>query len=99
MRNMGSAVGISITGALLVSNTQVNHALIADSITPFNRALQHGTTARLWDITSTHGMTLLNEQVTQQARIIAYIDDFKLMFVLAIIVLPLLLLVRTPRPQ
>jgi len=42
-------------------------------------------------------MTLLNAQVTQQARIIAYIDDFKLMLVLAIIVLPLLLLVRTSR--
>jgi DHA2 family multidrug resistance protein len=99
MRNLGSAIGISITGALLVSNTQVNHALIAEGITPFNRALQHSAVARLWDITSTHGMTLLNEQVTQQARIIAYIDDFKLMLVLAIVVLPLLLLVRTPRPQ
>jgi DHA2 family multidrug resistance protein len=99
MRNLGSAIGISITGALLVSNTQVNHALIAEGITRFNRALQHGVVARLWDITSIHGMTLLNEQVTQQARIIAYIDDFKLMLVLAIVVLPLLLLVRTPRPQ
>jgi DHA2 family multidrug resistance protein len=99
MRNLGSAIGISITGALLVSNTQINHALIAEGITPFNRTLQHGTAARLWDITSAHGMTLLNEQVTQQARIIAYIDDFKLMLLLAIVVLPLLLLVRTPRPQ
>lgn len=99
MRNLGSAIGISITGALLVSNTQVNHALIAEDITPFNRALQHGAPARLWDSTSTHGMALLNEQVTQQARIIAYIDDFKLMLVLAIVVLPLLLLVRTPRSQ
>lgn len=99
MRNLGSAIGISITGALLVSNTQVNHALIAEDITPFNRALQHGAPARLWDSTSAHGMALLNEQVTQQARIIAYIDDFKLMLVLAIVVLPLLLLVRTPRSQ
>ena len=46
-----------------------------------------------------HGMTLLNEQVTQQARVIAYVDDFKLMLVLAIIVLPLLLFVRNARSQ
>jgi MFS transporter, DHA2 family, multidrug resistance protein len=99
MRNLGSAIGISITGALLQTNTQVNHALIAEGITPFNRTLQHGAAARIWDTGSVHGMTLLNEQVTQQARIIAYIDDFKLMLVLAIIVLPLLLLVRTSRPK
>ena len=41
-------------------------------------------------------MAMLDQEVTRQARIIAYIDDFKLMLVLAIIVLPLLLfLVRT----
>jgi DHA2 family multidrug resistance protein len=37
---------------------------------------------------------MLNEEVTRQAAIIAYIDDFKLMLVLAIIVTPLLLLTR-----
>ena len=40
MRNLGSAIGISITGALLQTNTQVNHAIIAADVNPFNRALQ-----------------------------------------------------------
>ena len=98
MRNLGSAIGISITGALLETNTQVNHALIAEDVTPFNRALQHGRRGADSGIPRRpHGMALLNEQVTRQARIIAYIDDFKLMLVLAILVLPLLLFVRTPR--
>jgi len=38
---------------------------------------------------------MLNQEVTRQAAIIAYIDDFKLMLVLAIIVTPLLLLTRS----
>ena len=42
MRNLGSAIGISITGALLQTNTQVNHAIIAEDVNPFNRALQSG---------------------------------------------------------
>ena len=42
MRNLGSAIGISITGALLETNTQVNHAIMAGDVTPFNRALQTG---------------------------------------------------------
>ncbi len=94
MRNLGSAVGISITGALLETNTQVNHAIMADDITPFNRALQTGSPARFWNPNSLHGLVLLNQEVTRQAKIIAYMDDFKLMLILAIIVIPLLIFTR-----
>ena len=41
-----------------------------------------------------HGAAMLNAEITRQAQIIAYVDDFKLMLVLAIVVLPLLLLTR-----
>ncbi|HEX2941098.1 MAG TPA: DHA2 family efflux MFS transporter permease subunit [Rhodopila sp.] len=98
MRNLGSAIGISVTGALLELNTQINHALIAGDVTPFDRALHIGAVARFWNPATRHGAALLNQQVTRQAEIIAYIDDFKLMFVLAIAVVPLLLLTRPARP-
>ena len=94
MRNLGSAIGISITGALLEVNTQVNHALMADDVTPFNRALQTGAAARFWNPESMHGLVMLNQVVTRQARVIAYMDDFKLMLILAIVVIPLLLFTR-----
>jgi DHA2 family multidrug resistance protein len=97
MRNLGSAIGISITGALLQTNTQINHALIAEDVSPFNRALHGGAAARYWNTGSVHGIAMLNGEVTHQAQIIAYIDDFKLMLVLAIFVVPLLLFVRTAR--
>jgi MFS transporter, DHA2 family, multidrug resistance protein len=90
-------VGISITGALLQTNTQVNHALIAADVSPFNRVLQTGTASHFWNTGTAQGIAMLNQEVTHQARIIAYIDDFKLMLVLAIIVVPLLLFVRTSR--
>jgi DHA2 family multidrug resistance protein len=99
VRNLGSAIGISVTGALLQINTQVNHALLAGDATPFNRSLQAGAASRLWDLGSAHGAALLNMEITRQARIIAYIDDFKLMFVLAIAALPLLLLTRPPEAK
>jgi MFS transporter, DHA2 family, multidrug resistance protein len=98
MRNLGSAIGISVTGALLEINTQVNHAIIAGEVTPFNRALQAGAAARFWNPFSLHGAAMLNEAITRQARIIAYVDDFKLMLVLGVIVLPLVLLTR-PTPS
>jgi DHA2 family multidrug resistance protein len=49
-----------------------------------------------------HGVASLDQEITRQARIIAYIDDFKLMLVLAVLAVPLLLLTRPPasvRPQ
>src|SRR5262249_3732791 len=97
MRNLGSAIGISITGALLQTNTQANHAMIAEAVSPFNRALQAGTAVQVWNPDTVRGIALLNQEVTRQATVIAYIDDFKLMLVLAVAVVPLLLLVRTPR--
>jgi DHA2 family multidrug resistance protein len=98
VRNMGSAIGISVTGALLQINTQVNHALLAGDASPFNRALQSGVVARFWNLASTHGAALLDREITRQARIIAFVDDFKLMLILAILALPLLLLTRPPSP-
>jgi DHA2 family multidrug resistance protein len=97
MRNIGSAIGISVTGALLQRNTRVNHQLIAEAVTPFNRALASGPASGFWDLRSLHGTAALNEQVTRQASTIAYIDDFKLMLILALAAMPLVLLIRPPR--
>ncbi len=98
VRNLGSAIGISVTAALLQSNTQVNHAILSADASPFNRALQSGTVARFWNFATVHGAALLDQEITRQARIIAFVDDFKLMLVLAIIALPLLLLTRPALP-
>jgi DHA2 family multidrug resistance protein len=93
MRNLGSAIGISVTGALLVTNTQVNHAEIAAAVTPFNRVLG---AAPLWNPGVAAGAAALNVEVTRQANVIAYMDDFKLMFLLTVLALPLVLLIRPP---
>jgi DHA2 family multidrug resistance protein len=38
----------------------------------------------------------LNAEITRQASMIAYVDDFWLMFILTLMVIPLLLLIRPP---
>jgi MFS transporter, DHA2 family, multidrug resistance protein len=97
MRNIGSAIGISVTGALLQSNTQINHALITEEVTPFNRGLWSGAVFHFWDPQHLRSAALLNNEVTRQASTIAYIDDFKLMLILAVATLPLVLLIRPAR--
>ncbi len=97
LRNIGSAAGISITGALLVRNTQVNHAIISGVVDPFNRALHSPVIARFWNPDLPAGAALLNAQITRQASIIAYNDDFRLMLWFTLAVVPLVLMIRTPR--
>ena len=97
IRNVGSAIGISVTGALLQDNTQVNHALIGDGVTPFNRSLWAARVLHFWNPDSLHGAAMLNEEITRQASTIAYVDDFKLMLILAVCSMPLVLLIRPDR--
>jgi MFS transporter, DHA2 family, multidrug resistance protein len=97
-RNIGAAVGVSVTSSMLAHNTQVLHASIGASVTPFNRALQDGgMVSRMWNPFHAHGAALIDHMVNQQAQIIAYIDDYWMMVLTTLPSLLLLLLLRRPR--
>ncbi len=93
-RNIGSSVGISVVNALLIENTQANHADIAGAITPMNRALESPAVHHFWSPLTAAGQAALNEVVTRQAEIIAFIDDYKLLMIATLVVMPLLMVFR-----
>ena len=95
-RNIGSAVGISIVSALIVENTQSNHESIAAYVTPFNHAFNAVAAQGLSPVTAA-GRASLNEIITLQSTIIAYMDDFKLLMLMSLAVIPLVLLLRKPK--
>jgi DHA2 family multidrug resistance protein len=95
-RNIGSSVGISVVNSLLTRNTQVNHADIAQHVTAINRMFEAPMISRLWNPLTAAGRTALDAVVTQQAQIIAYIDDYKLLMIATLAVLPLLIVFRKP---
>jgi DHA2 family multidrug resistance protein len=66
-------------------------------VTPFNRALQTGAPHQFWNPVHLAGAAGLNAEITRQATIIAYIDDFKLMMVISILVMPLVFALRKPK--
>jgi DHA2 family multidrug resistance protein len=96
-RNVGSSVGISVVSALLVQNTQVNHAEIANYVTPFNEAFRNPAIGAAFNPFTEAGRAALDGVITIQATIISYMDDFKLMMILSIATVPLLLLLRRAR--
>lgn len=52
--------------------------------------------SHLWDINTRQGLALLESEFARQALQIAYIDDFQLIMVIAVISISMTLLLRNP---
>jgi DHA2 family multidrug resistance protein len=98
LRNVGSSIGISVVEFLLTQNTQRLHASLAEHITPYNMAGNPAAAAAHVSVATTKGLEALNGVITDQATMIAYIDDFRLMMVLTIVTIPFLFIIRKVRP-
>jgi MFS transporter, DHA2 family, multidrug resistance protein len=94
MRNIGGSVGVSVVEALLVENTQAIHSRLVEHIRPDNPLAQ--TLVAPFSLTEPHGIAALNAEITRQAQMIAYIDDFHFMVIVILASLPFLLLLRRP---
>jgi DHA2 family multidrug resistance protein len=95
VRNIGSSIGISVVAAVLARNVQINHAELGAHISPYNPALWAVMPqAAEGDATS---LTIMDRLVSQQALMISYIDDFKLMLVVTILAIGLAFLLRSPK--
>jgi len=94
MRNLGGSVGISILIAMLTENTQTIHSRLIETLRPDNPLLHTPVFGPAYSLTAPNGIAALNAEVTRQAAMIAYIDDFRMMMLMALCSLPLLLLLR-----
>ncbi len=87
VRNIGSSIGIALVQALLVRNTQVVHSSLATHINDANSAVA----------ASGASLATIDLEVTRQASMIAYVNDYWLMMLLTLAVIPMLLLIRPPK--
>jgi DHA2 family multidrug resistance protein len=99
MRNIGSSIGISVVMTYLAQRTQANHAAFADYINPFNLALRQAVEAGAYNLTPPQGLAAINSEVTRQAAMLAYLQDFRLMMWITLIAIPLVVLLRAPVKQ
>ncbi|MCW5693018.1 MAG: DHA2 family efflux MFS transporter permease subunit [Pseudolabrys sp.] len=97
VRNIGSSIGISMVIANLTSKTTYMHERLGAQVTPFNDALQFPDIAGALNLTTQTGKAMLDGIVTQQANMIAYLNDFKLLMVLTIAAMPLVLFIGSTR--
>jgi DHA2 family multidrug resistance protein len=96
VRNIGSSIGISLVQAVLVHSTANSHAALVERITYANPAWTNPAIVSAYDPGRLTGAAALDGLITQQASMIAYINDFRLMLYLTLAVIPLVLFVRIP---
>ena len=91
VRNIGSSIGIAIVTTMLTRNTQVMHSRLAESVTPYFDPW-HSATAM-----TGAGVAMVNHTVTTQATMIAYNNNFEMMMIMTLCVIPLLVFMRTAK--
>jgi MFS transporter, DHA2 family, multidrug resistance protein len=92
LRLYGSTIGVAIVQIFFYNNTQAMHLALAKNLAPY-RAVAHitGSIAR-------PALARLNDMITAQAAVVAVIDQFKILMIAILIVSPLVLFLRKPRP-
>jgi DHA2 family multidrug resistance protein len=112
MRNLGGAVGIAVTGAILNDQTNAHFLNIASMLTPANEALRgfmSGTTGHLAAVLGSTeaghvaALKLLWNLAYREASTMAYADAFRavaIMCLIATFLVPMMRkVVQTPGPQ
>lgn len=97
IRNIGSSIGISVVIFLLDHTTRTVQSGIVEGVTPMNDMLRSPSVAALWNLTTDLGRARLDAEVTRQATLIAYLNDFQIMMLVAFVAMPLVFLMRGPQ--
>jgi DHA2 family multidrug resistance protein len=98
LRSLGGSVGIAIIQAVTAANAQTMHASLAAHIRPDDPVVRAALPPTLSPDT-VQGALALNAEITRQATMVAYVNDYRLLVVIGLLSLPLLFLLRQPRKR
>jgi MFS transporter, DHA2 family, multidrug resistance protein len=107
-RNIGASVGIATVTTMLQRRAQVHQARLVDHVNSLSAAYQNminGTQVRLVSVGSglahatSQAQGVIYNTVQRQAAMLAFIDNFKMLGVIFLSVIPVLLLLRKPKTQ
>jgi len=96
VRNIGSAIGVTVTTAVLTSSAQIMHSQLAGYASPFNRALGINAPGMMLNPQLPFGLANLNGMIELRAQTIAFSNDFLFMFYLGIPALGIIWLMKRP---
>ncbi len=95
-RSIGGSIGISLLTTMLARNAQVSHADLAVHITGYNIPGLNTGLAEQLGTSGAAALAAANAEITRQALMIAYLDDFYMMMIIAAVAVPLVLFLKPP---
>jgi DHA2 family multidrug resistance protein len=96
IRNIGSSIGIALLQAQAVANTRTMHAAIAGRVNPEDQVLSAALPSA-FDPATLAGRVMLDAEITRQAMMTAYVNDFRVLLIACFLVMPLILLLQVPK--
>jgi len=94
MRSLGASAGISLTTTMLTRSIQTSHEELGGHLTAASGSIIDYSTVDRFQVVGEAAMQLANSEVTRQAAMIAYVNDFYMMMWLALAATPLAFLMR-----
>lgn len=105
MRNLGGSIGIAVTGTLLTRQQHAFAQVLGEHVTPYSEtaratfdALRSGFMARGADAVTATQMTYASMAglIQRQAAMVSFVELFRLLGAVFLVLLPLVLLMRRP---
>jgi DHA2 family multidrug resistance protein len=96
MRNIGSAIGVSLTSTILINSIQAIHSQLAGLASPFNRGLSVNAPSMMMNPQIPFGLANLNSLIEYRAQVQAYSNDFLFMFLTSLPVFAIIWLMKKP---
>jgi DHA2 family multidrug resistance protein len=98
IQNRRGGRGNSVLVANLAEKTQIVHSHLVEGLRPDNPLAQAPYLAAPYSLSTPGGIAALNAEVARQAAMVAYIDDFGLMMLIALATLPVQPVLREAGP-
>ncbi len=96
VRNIGASVGIALLQAQAVANTRTLHEAMAGRVAPEDQVLSAALPAAFSPATVA-GRFMLDGEISRQAMMAAYVNDFRALLIGCALVIPLILLLQAPK--
>ncbi len=103
-RNVGGSIGISFVTTMLARRTQTHRSDLTANLNPASprvQAMLQGTTSALRAHSGSDALhqayAMLQGSVERQATMLSYIDNFRILAIAALLLLPCVLLIKRPR--
>jgi DHA2 family multidrug resistance protein len=96
LRNIGSAIGVSITTTILANSVQTIHSQLAGYASPFNRGMAVNAPSMMMNPQIPFGLANLNSLIEYRAQVQAYSNDFLFMFFVSLPVFVVIWLMKRP---